>query len=118
MFLITSYTIVSAMSLYIFFKFSRIVFYLLEKKNLVKLYQITIFNAFIRVLLPYSITMTILIVIMELLAFIGSITESESDDPNEYSYYWDVVKVAAIIINTINFIAISIIYRIFIKNRE
>jgi len=33
-------------------------------------------------------------------------------------YYWDVIKVAAIIINTINFVAISIIYRIFIRNRE
>lgn len=37
MFLLTSYTILSGLSLFIFFKFSRIVFHLLEKKNLVKL---------------------------------------------------------------------------------
>ncbi|CDW77435.1 UNKNOWN [Stylonychia lemnae] len=107
MFLITSYTVVSTMSLYIFFKFSRIVFYLLEKRNLVKI-----------VLLPYSITVTTLIALMELLALIGSITEGENDDPNEYSYYWNVIKIASIVINTINFVAVFLIYRIFTKNRE
>jgi hypothetical protein len=33
-------------------------------------------------------------------------------------YYWDVIKISAIVINTINFIAIFLIYRVFTKNRE
>lgn len=40
---------------------------------------------FCRLLMPYSIIMLILILLMELLAFIGSMTGTRDDDPEEIS---------------------------------
>lgn len=62
--------------------------------------------------------MSALIVIMEILGTVGSITVDPSDDPTEYSYQWITMKVCAIIINTINFISIFVIYRVFMVNRQ
>eukprot|EP00347_Sterkiella_histriomuscorum_P005425 403356666 len=107
MFLISSYTILAGLSLYIFFKFSRIVFHLLQKKNLVKI-----------VLWPYTIIMSLIIIIMQILSIVGSITVDTSDDPTEHSYQWTTLKIATIVINIINFISIFLIYRIFMHNRQ
>jgi len=118
----------SGISLYIFFKFGSIVFMLMNKEKLIKLYDFTSF-LFFSVLLPYTILLSLLVVTMEALAIVGSITTSTDDDPTYSSklmtidliyagYYWDVLRISQTIISTINFISIFIIYRIFQRNRQ
>jgi len=128
MFLITGFSMLSGISLYIFFKFGSIVFMLMNKEKLIKLYDFTSF-LFFSVLLPYTILLSLLVVTMEALAIVGSITTSTDDDPTYSSklmtidliyagYYWDVLRISQTIISTINFISIFIIYRIFQRNRQ